>query len=95
MSTELYSKHSKPGSIETDDMWQALVDLGDSLTADESCGDSGGGGGGDGGDGGGGGGVWIFVQDEVRVNGVARLPEQAVEGARDRTGGLIVGLPGK
>ncbi|KAM6525730.1 hypothetical protein FALCPG4_011264 [Fusarium falciforme] len=62
MTAELYSKHSKPCSIEADDILNAFSDLGNLLTADESHGGfgdssgSGDSGGGDGGGGGGGGG---------------------------------------
>lgn len=52
MTSEIYPKHSKPDSVETEDVWKAFSDIVDSLTADESCG----GGGGDGGSGDGGGG---------------------------------------
>ncbi|RSL46825.1 hypothetical protein CEP54_013669 [Fusarium duplospermum] len=57
MTSELYPKHSKPDSVETEDVWKAFSDIVDSLTADESCGGGGGdGGSGEGGGGGGGGG---------------------------------------
>jgi hypothetical protein len=61
MTAEMYSKHSKPCSIEADDILNVLSDLGNVLTADEGgggFGDSSGSGdsSGDGGGGGGGGG---------------------------------------